>query len=168
MAVSNYWVDQKQRNTNMSAKIIPRKKTVSSNLFLSNKSFHRFEQHIIFKLMTCCFHNSIASTATDNDLLILKQWKGFFFLNIFFRRPRSWGITLHTKRTEQLDEAVHGEMSEENLVYCCSTKLSAPRWAWFLGREGRVKKEEVALRHIDPTSTCGSLNYYVANAPAKI
>ena len=69
----------------MSCKIIPKKKKrVSSNLFLSNESFHRFEQHIIFKLMTYCFHNSIASTATDNDLLILKQRKGFSFFKIYF------------------------------------------------------------------------------------
>ena len=44
-------------------------------MFLSNKSFQRFEQHIIFKLMTSSFSNSIASTATDNVLLIIKQWK---------------------------------------------------------------------------------------------
>ena len=50
------------------------KNPVSSNLFQSNKSFHRFEQHIIFKLMTYRSPNSIALTAIDNDdLLILKQ-----------------------------------------------------------------------------------------------
>ena len=61
----------------MSAKILhsppPKKKKVSPNLFLSNKSFHRFDQHVIFKLMTYCTPNSIALTAIDNDLLILKQ-----------------------------------------------------------------------------------------------
>ena len=63
----------------MSAKILhptpppPKKKTVSPNLFLTNKSFHRFEQHVIFKQMTYCTPNSIALTAIDNDLLILKQ-----------------------------------------------------------------------------------------------
>ena len=36
---------------------ITKKNPVSSNLFLSNKSFHRFEQHIIFKLMTYCSPN---------------------------------------------------------------------------------------------------------------
>ena len=36
---------------------ITKKTPVSSNLFLSNKSFHRFEQHIIFKLMTYCSPN---------------------------------------------------------------------------------------------------------------
>ena len=64
----------------MSAKILqplplppPKKTPVSPNLFLSNKSFHRFEQHVIFKLMTYCTPSSIALTTIDNDLLILKQ-----------------------------------------------------------------------------------------------
>jgi len=77
IAVSNYLSGLEMKKYKYkSAKILPKKKPVSSNLFLSNKSFHRFERHIIFKLMTYCCPNSIALTAIDNDLLILKQWKG--------------------------------------------------------------------------------------------
>ena len=76
IAVSNYLSGLEMKKYKYkSAEILP-KNTVSSNLFLSNKSFHRFERHIIFKLMTYCCPNSIALTAIDNDLLILKQWKG--------------------------------------------------------------------------------------------
>ena len=77
------------------------KTPVSSNLILSNKSVHRSEEHIIFKLMTYRSPNSIALTAIDNDLLILKQWKGALHGHqklSFSRMPRSWGIILYAKR----------------------------------------------------------------------
>ena len=53
---------------------ITKKKTVSSNLFPSNKSFHRFEQHIIFKLMTYSspgplFQNEGRCSAFDMEVI---------------------------------------------------------------------------------------------------
>ena len=65
--------------------------------------------------MTYCTPNSIALTAIDNDLLILKEVrssaiKNYHFFKYIFQKAsqlRNYPIC----KTEQLYEAVHGEMS---------------------------------------------------------